>query len=1028
MAENGSPQVNILAMMQAQQATNESTYLLIREMRDMLSKGVNISQSSLNDRMPGKQIHEPDRDKWEPKRRGYSNAKQGFTDAFEQGLAEAIIGSDFKKQIIGSINRFATDLGVEIEDLPGYFGNQISQTLADSFKKTKFGADFSKNLTNVSSAMANTVTNVMGDISAAGGTLSAGMPALAEGLGSVAAAAAPLAPQILLIGAALVAVDIALDNLKLAFDPAIEGIKRFNEAVKKASTRTTETAKSNMEYAQKRLVDDINAMVEAPFKVLEDAANKVAASWDNALGVITSAQGYTKSDLQDLMSVYAQRLRAEGLTKVVSGADITDNLTKVLQAGLSGKVAEEFAYLATKLNAAVPTQDFFGYAATYASIAANAIQAGESQQAAIALANKELEQFASNVLYASRQLAGGFSTGLTNASALLESSVKIANASRIGDASQISGVLTSVSAIVGAIAPDLANSMVDTVVSAALGGNSSSYLALRSLAGTGASNTSFLQALARNPQQVFVEMFSNLAKLQSMSSDNFMEVAEGLSGVFGVSMDALSRVDFAYLAKAVGEMNEHNNALEENMSLLVSGQTTSTAEQLRMEKINQYMIEEGLSYILDNEVARSIQEHMWQEQMKRELQETTYGVELVGATQQMLAGIFETVKNIINFLNPFSWVKKVTNVLQSANEGLAMKADIVRLLEAGNIGNTNARVLAQLTTSNRDLGLTKSYLSLLNGTSSYEAKRDKWRDYNDITRWGVGGIIANKLIPALMDALSPQEANAATGVASRYSWSTVGKQSVRQIFDNPTPGSDTPYQLLSATSQIAARSSSKFNAFIQSMDKFIEKNKTYDEWAASAKRYGISDLASALQDNGLTEVELQSAFTAKEAKQASIYQHEREVTEDLFWETGTNFWAVVHPEWESKMIELHEILNELAEEQLIQLQKANKQLTDFYDQWVDYYVNHTAYSRETLNAYDVAAIRNAERSESGDAVLALANALTSNMVDLKDPAVQQNVLLSKILLTVQAIMQQNNQAATVSLPTTLAGLGLNITG
>ena len=1047
---------NVIAIMEAQQATNEQIYLMLRSLNDNIKNGVSISQSSLQDMMPGRQVAEPqsreDRaNKWKVNR----DSKKQFSDAFEKGISDALGMSQFKKQLAGSINRFAVDMGVQMEDIPSTLGALTSQYMVQALKKSKLGSQFAANLNSLTSQMTNTVSNALGDISAAGGNLSAGIPALTSGIKA-------MVPQLAAMGLALAALDVVLDSFALAFAPAIEGIKKFSEAYKKAANRTTETAKAQMELAQERLKADINAMVEEPFKILQDAAEKVEAAWDSALGTITATQGYDKAGLQDLMSAYAQRLRDENLTKYVSGADIIQNLTKVLEAGLSGAVAEEFAYTATKLNAAIPTQDFFSYAATYASIAANAIAAGESQAEAIAYANEELESFASNVLYASREIAGGFSTGLTNASSLLESAVKVANASKVGDASNISGVLTSVAAIVGAVAPDLASSMVDTVVSAALGGNSSQYTALRSLAGTGASNTAFLRSLAQNPQGVFKQMFSSLANLQSMSSDNFMEVAEGLSEVFGVSMDAFARVDFNYLAQAISEMNVHNGALKENMDLLVSGQTTSTAEQLRMEKINQYMIEEGLSYVLDNAVARSIQEHMWQEQMKRDLQETTYGVELVGATQQMLAGILETVKNIINFLNPLSWVKKVTNVLQSNEEGKALSADLRTLLEAGKVGAGNAAALNQLTTRGKNLNLTSDYLSLLgsvkgtNISSSYSTST-LWKNFSEggvlgaVTKgaykspanWlgekaseylgyladgGLAGSVAKSAISGMQQQQeqAAKQSLASYGVTSKYVWSTVGKAKMRDILDSATPGASSPYELLSASSQIAAKSSSRIDSFFKTMDKAIEKNKSYDEWIATAGKYGISDLTAALEERGLTEVELQSAFTAKEAKQASIYQHEREVKEDLFWATGTEFWAVVHPKFQDTMIELSEILNELAEEQLNQLIKSNKQLADFYDQWVDYYVNHTAYTRETLSAYDVAAIRNAERTESGDAVLALANALTSNMVDLKDPAVQTNVILSKILLTAQAIFQQGNQAATVSLPTALSSLGLGL--
>ena len=99
-----------------------------------------------------------------------------------------------------------------------------------------------------------------------------------------------------------------------------------------------------------------------------------------------------------------------------------------------------------------------------------------------------------------------------------------------------------------------------------------------------------------------------------MSKSNYMEVAEGLSEVFGVSKEAFARVDFQYLADVIGAMSIDGESLGQNLSMLVSGQTTYTAEQARTAEINRVMIEEGLAYVLDNEVARSIQEHMWQEQ------------------------------------------------------------------------------------------------------------------------------------------------------------------------------------------------------------------------------------------------------------------------------------------------------------------------------------------------------------------------------------------------------------------------------
>jgi hypothetical protein len=121
-------------------------------------------------------------------------------------------------------------------------------------------------------------------------------------------------------------------------------------------------------------------------------------------------------------------------------------------------------------------------------------------------------------------------------------------------------------------------------------------------------------------------------------------------------MDAFARIDFNYLANAIADMNVNNGALSENLALLKAGETTTTAEQLKMQQINKYMIEEGLSYVLDNEAARQIQQHMWDEQIALDMREATYGVELKGAALEFLEGIRATIDNILSFLNPFMWM------------------------------------------------------------------------------------------------------------------------------------------------------------------------------------------------------------------------------------------------------------------------------------------------------------------------------------------------------------------------------------
>ena len=262
-----------------------------------------------------------------------------------------------------------------------------------------------------------------------GGATEAGA-AMSGMLSGVSGVISKLGPEgLLAAGAFKLAVGafkLVTGMLKNGFAPAIEGAKKLIDTSSAALNRYHLSQKKNIEYAQKRLLEDINTLVSTPFDILRKGAEEWYSAWDNNIRTINATQGYTKSDLQDLMASFADRLRTEGLTSVVSATDITNNLTKVLQSGLSGSIAEEFAYIATKLNAAVPTQDFFGYADTYASIAANAVRTGMSQTQAIEYANQQLTAFANNVLYASREVAGGFTTGLKNAESLFKQSVQIA--------------------------------------------------------------------------------------------------------------------------------------------------------------------------------------------------------------------------------------------------------------------------------------------------------------------------------------------------------------------------------------------------------------------------------------------------------------------------------------------------------------------------------------------------------------------------------------------------------------------------
>jgi hypothetical protein len=837
---------------------------------------------------------------------------------------------------------------------------------------------------------------------AAAGAIAEGGGALTAALGTAAAALGPIAVVAGVVVGGLWLVDKAFDNLAETVEPLAEGLSSLKDAVSHSSKSYTENNKKYGELAKQRIEADIETYIKEPFNILKDAAQELYNAWDNSIRTINQTQGYSKEDLNKLIGNYATRLRSEGLSAVVSSADITTNLKQVLDAGLSGDVATEFAYEATKLSAAVPTQDWFGYASTYASVAAQQIEAGKSQSEAIAYASQQLESFASNVLYASRQISGGFSTGLKNAEDLFSKAVKISNAAHTNNQTEISGVLTAVSAKVGAVAPDLASSIIDAVYSAATGGNSSELVALRSLAGINASNTEFLQQFARNPQSIFTNLFNKLGDMQHMSDDNYMEVAEGLSKIFGISQDALSQVDFKSLASAISQMNVNNNSLSENMKLLASGESTTTVEQEKMAQINQYMIDNGLAYVMDNEAARAIQEHMWDEQLAREMQQSTYAVELRGSAIDLLTGIKNTVFNIFNLVGLN--IPKAASVIKNVVEAVQQPSELRAMLEKGAVG-TNQKALQNLLTTGKDLKLTSSLLTVMDKTSSLLGNYQSMQSAS-----------TKSLSVALSSAV---RSSLSQNVSTRYNWNTVGKSFYNSMSNAISSSQHTPASSLSSNydpeAAKNAQTAARLDRMISTMDKFVEEGKSYEEWKSTAKQYGIADFSSALDDAGYEETNLQDIFETQQSVQSVQEAIRRNKREEQFWDN-----------MEAYTLQFIDLVQNVTNKWLEDIYNANQK---WYNDWVNYWIKHTQYSA----AYDhssVLKVQQKEKSKSQDAVYALAEALTKNANDLLDPTVQTNAILAQILIVVNAIMQQNDKAtekAGSSLPDTLSALAMGLT-
>lgn len=815
------------------------------------------SQSAVSDRVRSSEMTlDRDNQATSPNRGfGYrKNPLDEFEDAFKREMLNAITGGDFKKNINSALNVFSQKMGFNISELPQKLGQQMAkdalkselgQKVTGSIKNALIGengkggalgkvgeflgkngnaelqgvfSDMVGSLFNTGGAAGGGLANAAGAASGEIATLGAGAAAEGTALAGMATAVSTALPPILI---AMAAITVAAELV----GPALEGVSDVFKALGAAAFRNDSERAKRREAAEERLKQDVEYMVKKPFEILTEAATEWYNAWDQNLRTIGQTQGYDKEAVYNLYSSYAERLREEGLDTVISSTSVIDGLKQVLGTGLSGEVAEEFAYIATMLQAAIPTQDFFQYAGTYAQIASNAISQGASQAQAIALANAELEAFANNLLYSSRELAGGFTTGLTNASQLFTDAVNIAQAAKTGNATAISGTLTSVSAILGAVAPDLAQGLVQNIVQAAIGGNSESIVALRSLAGINAGNTEFLRAFSEDPKSIFTKIFNKLSELQNMSEDNFMEVAEGLAPIFGVDMAALARVDFSYLADAVDAMDITSGSLEDNLELLASGQTTTTAEQAKMAEINKMIIDEGLGIVMDNEAARMIQEHMWQEQQTVALQNSTYAVELQGAVLHMIEGIQQTVLNVLRFLNPIGAIAEAVSGLAETAADTAEQQNALRTIltegavkvndtalanltnytgssvldvfnEGGNYANNYNNRLAQMLFGP---GVTDNLTSnILRGYSQFTSIISPSARENLIWNYGLNGL--HSLATSLGTTASGRTNSSL--IQSQYGWNTVGKTNSKLFALNQS--SSSRYEDIIADSEVTA--------------------------------------------------------------------------------------------------------------------------------------------------------------------------------------------------------------------------------
>ena len=378
-----------------------------------------------------------------------------------------------------------------------------------------------------------------------------------------------------------------------------------------------------------------------------------------------------------------------------------------------------------------------------------------------------------------------------------------------------------------------------------------------------------------------------------MSEDAYMEVAEGLSGIFGLSADTFARVDFNYLAQAIDSMETASSALDKNMMLLASGETTTNAEQLKIQEINKMILDEGLSYVLDNEAARAIQQHMWDEQIARELQEAEYGVNIQGAALEFLRGIKETVYNIFNLLNPLHWIQKIAELQMTYEEGDAIKDDIAQVLELGKVGQGNERSRYELVTRNQDMNVISDLVTLLGGKSSFASTEQSRKDWQSTLSPLLG--VSNAKSAAASSKFVNSGFSELTKAESQYGWQSIGKSaaamasSQQSSNDNVVGISDLQKQSEQSLDNADTMYRKNLQSMIDSMEGFIKSNPSanYQDWLDTARSYGIADFNAAIESAGLSNAEVEGHFDAIQTQLGAMQKKEREDREDSFWkDTG----------------------------------------------------------------------------------------------------------------------------------------------
>jgi hypothetical protein len=668
-------------------------------------------------------------------------------------------------------------------------------------------------------------------------------------------------------------------DLKSSFNEVKQSLSNIMSGFSRGAEK--EMRRQFKSLADTRLAADVRAIVEKPFQIMQEAAQAVKAAWEANLRDVGQAQGYTKEAMLDMISMMSARLEQDGLSRIFDATQLTENLAGVIKSGLTGVVAEEFTYLATVLKATTG-EDFFTYADTFGSIVAQELTKGRSQAEAIETASMSLQNTAGMFMAAGRELTQGIGTGLKDMKGLLDSANQIARNARIDDNSQILAALTKVSAVAGAINTQLGTGLVDAITKATTGSNEAAIVAFRALAGQGAESTQFLRDFSNNPMKIMGKIFTELAERQRMAPDAYMTVADQLAPVFNIPPDAFSGIDFSVLANAMESGIDPEKAYNKSLELLKSGETTINSAQARMAEINKQIADEGLGWLIDNDVAMMMYQNKITEQQNRDLMAATWAVEIKGETNNILQSLKDSVSSILKFLNPFG---SIIAFFKKLNEVQKVDRNRHATLQAGVVGTPAQFMYSNIMSAGKshDLQISQDYATMISDGRIRGSRinapnmlrgADRLFHQNNNANW-------NSFRQMVSSAVATS-VGAGFG-SSQYEWRHVLGRG-QGLASTARGGTNTnPYLDLKITESASEQAAQRAEKILEQVDKEAKKFVgSYDEFKTQQLAMG-RNVEALSEQAGRNEEEVVNAFNEGQVEQGAAANKVRLQTEERWW-------------------------------------------------------------------------------------------------------------------------------------------------